>query len=126
MALGIFAFAIIPVIGLLSTGLSASRESVNVTTISQILRAADALLSTNLSVTSTNLHFTQEGERVPAGDSMAVFQARVSQVTPTDAARGLLSRKIWQVQIVNPSATNVVYSTRTIQFSRELETNDFR
>lgn len=124
MALGIFAFAIIPVIGLMGTGLKASKESINASTTAQIFRIADALVASDASVTTTNMFFSNEGEQTDSSD--AVFKAVVSPLSPNDAAGGLLVRKMWQVQIVNPAATNVIYSTRSIQVSRDLSTNDFR
>jgi hypothetical protein len=53
MALGIFAFAIIPVIGLMGTGLRVSKESIDASTTANIYRLTEAMLSTNAAVTST-------------------------------------------------------------------------
>lgn len=123
MALGIFAFAIIPVIGLMGTGLKVSKESIDAATTAQIFRKAEAALYGNAAVTSTNMYFSNEGEAT--NSSGAVYQAVMSAVTPADAASGLLVRKLWQVKVVNAAATNVVFSTRTIQLARDISANDF-
>ena len=124
MALGIFAFAIIPVIGLMGTGLKVSKESIDASTTAQIFRQAKAVLSTNTSVTSTNFYFSNEGDKLE-NVSGAIYQAMVSAVAPADAAQGLLVRKMWQVKIVRASATDVIFSTRAIQVSRNISTADF-
>ena len=124
MALGIFAFAIIPVIGLMGTGLKVSKESIDASTTAQIFRQAKALVSTNTSIGTTNLYFSNDGNSA-ANASGAVYQAVLSAVTPADAAQGLLVRKMWQVKVVRAAATNVVFSTRVIQVSRDISTTDF-
>ena len=65
MPLGIFAFAIIPVIGLMGTGLKVSKESIDASTAANIYRLAEAMLSTNASVTSTNMYFSKNSEAAP-------------------------------------------------------------
>jgi hypothetical protein len=124
MALGIFAFAIIPVIGLMGTGLKASKESIDSSTTANIYRLAAAMLSTNASVTTTNMYFSNEGNVTNAAG--AVYQAMTTSVPPTDAAQGLMVRKMWQVKIVRAVATNVIFSTRAIQISRDISSNDFQ
>jgi prepilin-type N-terminal cleavage/methylation domain-containing protein len=121
IALGIFAFAIIPVIGLMSTGLKVSKESIDASTTSQIFRLAEARLSTNAS--TTEMYFSNEGEETNA--SAAVYQASFNPTNTADAAQGLLVRKMWQVRIVRASATNVIFSTRSIQVSRDISATDF-
>lgn len=123
IALGIFAFAIIPIIGLMGTGLKVSKESIDDTTTAQIFRVAEATLSANAATSATNFYFSNEGTLT--NSSEAIFRAIVDPVTPSDAAQGLLVRRMWQVRIVNPAATNVVYSERSIQVSRDISTSDF-
>jgi len=123
MALGIFAFAIIPVIGLMGTGLKASKESIDASTTTQIFRQAEAVLATNASV--TDIYFSNEGEKL-ANASGAVYQAVMSAVTPNDAAQGLLVRKMWRVKIVRASAPSAIFSTRAIQVSQDISTSDFQ
>lgn len=124
MALGIFAFAIIPVIGLMGAGLKVSKESIDASTATQIFRKAEAVLSSNTSLTSTNMYFSNEGE--PTSAAGAVYQAVMTPVTPADAAQGLLVRKMWQVKVVNAAAPSVIFSTRTIQVSRDISATDFQ
>ncbi|MEI6493918.1 MAG: hypothetical protein WCO94_15320, partial [Verrucomicrobiota bacterium] len=42
MALGLFAFAIIPIIGMMGTGLCVSKDSIESSTLAQIFRQAEA------------------------------------------------------------------------------------
>jgi uncharacterized protein (TIGR02598 family) len=123
MALGIFAFAIIPVIGLMGTGLKVSKESIDASTTANIYRLAEAMLSTNAAVTSTNMYFSNEGE--PTNAAGAIYQANINPMNTADAAQGLLVRKMWQVTVVRAAATNVVFSTRSVQLSRDISTSDF-
>ena len=123
LALGIFAFAIIPVIGLMGTGLNVSKESIDASTTANIYRLTEARLSTNASVTSTNIYFSNEGE--PTNAAGAIYQANINPTITADAAQGLLVRKMWQVTLVRAAATNVIFSTRVIQLSREISTSDF-
>lgn len=123
MALGIFAFAIIPVIGLMGAGLRVSKESIDASTTANIYRLAEAMLSTNSAVTSTNMYFSNEGE--PTNAAGAIYQANINPMNTADAAQGLLVRKMWQVNVVRAAATNVVFSTRSVQLSRDISTSDF-
>jgi uncharacterized protein (TIGR02598 family) len=124
MALGIFAFAIIPVIGLMGTGLKVSKESIDASTTANIYRLAEAMLSTNAAVTSTNMYFSNEGEGLTNAVG-AIYQASVNPMNTTDAAQGLLVRKMWQVTVVRAAAPDVVFSTRSVQVSRDISTSDF-
>jgi len=123
MALGIFAFAIIPVIGLMGTGLRVSKESIDASTTANIYRLTEAMLSTNAAVTSTNMYFSNEGE--PTNAAGAIYQANINPMNTADAAQGLLVRKMWQVTVVRAAATNIVFSTRSVQLSRDISTSDF-
>jgi uncharacterized protein (TIGR02598 family) len=124
LALGIFAFAIIPVIGLMGTGLNVSKESIDASTTANIYRLAEAMLSTNAAVTSTNMYFSNEGEGLTNAVG-AIYQANINPMNTTDAAKGLLVRKMWQVTVVRAAAPDVVFSTRSVQVSRDISTNDF-
>lgn len=124
MALGIFAFAIIPVIGLLGTGLKASKESVDASTTTRIFRKVEAILSSESPLLSTPLYFSNEGELTDV--SGAIYQAVVSPVTPSDVTKGLLVRKVWQIKVVNAAAPANIFSTRAIQVARDISANDFR
>jgi len=123
LALGIFAFAIIPVIGLMGTGLKVSKESIDASTTANIYRLAEAMLSTNAAVTSTNMYFSNEGE--PTNAAGAIYQANINPMNTTDAAQGLLVRKMWQVKVVRAATPDFVFSTRSVQVSRDISTSDF-
>jgi uncharacterized protein (TIGR02598 family) len=123
LALGIFAFAIIPVIGLMGTGLRVSKESIDASTTANIYRLTEAMLSTNVAVTSTNMYFSNEGE--PTNAAGAIYQANINPMNTTDAAQGLLVRKMWQVKVVRAATPDFVFSTRSVQLSRDISTSDF-
>ena len=123
LALGIFAFAIIPVIGLMGTGLRVSKESIDASTTANIYRLTEAMLSTNAAVTSTNMYFSNEGE--PTNAAGAIYQANINPMNTTDAAQGLLVRKMWQVKVVRAATPDFVFSTRSVQLSRYISTSDF-
>ena len=128
MALGLFAFAIIPVIGMMGTGLCVSKDSIESSTLSQIFRQAEASAATNTDNAGT-LYFTRYGEQL-ASSSGAIYQMSFSNATPTDAAAGLLARRLVQTTVVKAAATNVAIpnGTRFLQLSKDpadLRTNNF-
>ena len=127
MALGLFAFAIIPVIGMMGTGLSVSKDSIESSTLAQIFRQAEAYAATNTDNAGT-LYFTRYGEQTNL--SGAIYQMSFSNATPTDAAAGLLARRLLQTTVVKAAATNVAIpnGTRFLQLSKDpadLRTNNF-
>ena len=124
MSLGIFAFAIIPIIGMISTGLNVSKDSIDASTMSQIFRISEAYASTNTdaSLVGTNLYFTSYAERLTnsaAGAAAAVYQVNFATNSPNDAAQGLMARRLLTVSIVKAAATTVTNSARFFQLSRD-------
>lgn len=118
MALGLFAFAIIPIIGMMGTGLSVSKDSIESSTLAQIFRQAEAYAATNTNNTGT-LYFSSYGEQTNV--SGAIYRMSFSNVTPTDAAAGLLARRLLQTTVVKAAATNVAIpnGTRFLQLSMD-------
>jgi len=124
IALGIFAFAIIPVIGLMETALKVSKESIDSSTTTQIFRLAKAQIATNTN--PATMYFSVAGEDTTTNPAGAAYQANFTrQTNDSGAAQGLLVRNSWQVRIVRADATNSVFNTRVIQISRPISTNDF-
>ena len=119
MALGLFAFAIIPVIGMMGTGLCVSKDSIESSTLAQIFRQAEAYAATNTDNAGT-LYFSSYGEKL-TNSSGAIYQMSFSNATPTDAAAGLLARRLVQTTVVKSAATNVAIpnGSRFLQLSRD-------
>ena len=127
MALGLFAFAIIPIIGMMGTGLSVSKDSIESSMLSQIFRQTEACAATNTNNTGT-LYFSSYGEQTNTGS--AIYRMTFSNVTPADAAAGLLARRLLQATVVKVSAPNIAIpnGTRFFQMSKDpadLRTNNF-
>ncbi len=119
MALGLFAFAIIPIIGMMGTGLCVSKDSIESSTLAQIFRQAEAYAATNTDNSGT-LYFSSYGEKL-TNSSGAIYQMSFSNATPADAAAGLLARRLVQTTVVKSAATNVAIpnGTRFLQLSRD-------
>ena len=127
MALGIFAFAIIPIIGMMGTGLSVSKDSIESSMLSQIFRQTEACAATNTNNTGT-LYFSSYGEQTNAGS--AIYRMTFTNVTPADAAAGLLARRLLQATVVKVAAQNIAIpnGTRFLQMSKDpvdMRTNNF-
>jgi uncharacterized protein (TIGR02598 family) len=128
IALGIFGFAIIPIIGIMGVGLNVSKDSIDTSTMAQIFRAAEAYASseTNDSVLAgKNLYFTHYGEQLSNGSQtrsdgkMVVHQVNFAMNAPSDAAQGLLARRLVKVSIVKAAAPGVINGVRFFQISRD-------
>ena len=124
IALGIFAFVIVPIIGMIGNALSVSKDSVDASTAAQIFRVVEAYASTNTdtTLTGTNLYFNNYGEMMTnASAADAAYQVNFLTNTPSDSAQGLLAKRLVRVSIVRATATNVVIpnGTRFLQMSRD-------
>jgi len=119
MALGIFAFAIIPIIGMMGTGLKVSNESIESSTLSQIFRQAEAHASTDsTSSTLSPLTFTAYGEKTTnARDT--IYRVDFNSVTNSDAAVGLLAQRRLQATVVKAAAPTIPLSKRFFQSSKD-------
>ena len=119
MALGIFAFAILPVIGLMGVGLNVSKESSDASTMTQICRLAEAWVA-NTPADPATMYFSNDGEEdKTTKHSNSVYQANFTVVSPPDSAQGLLARKLWQMTVVKQGNTNVVMSKRILEISKD-------
>jgi hypothetical protein len=115
MALGIFAFAIVPLIGMMGIALGASRESIEASTISQIMREAEAYLAGDPQLPAT-IYFTSSGDLVSTSEG-AVFQVRITEGAGADAAGGLMARKLAMLAVGRSAAPDTVLKTASIQSS---------
>jgi len=88
IALGIFAFAMVPVIGLVSTGMTTLRDSMDVTVQIDLVRktAGEAMRIpfTNLSAAFDNklFYFDDEGVQQTSSNAQTIFVARAAVTAP--------------------------------------------
>jgi len=109
MALGIFSFAIIPVIGLMGTAQNVSQESIRASAKARIFEQVTPLLSSTsalsaLLVSGTSYYyFTGAGQLTTVGgtgNTVPVFTAAASvSGSFNDVTAGLSSNKVIQVKI---------------------------
>ena len=123
MALGIFAFAIAPVIGLMNLGLNVSKESIDASAMSQIFRRAEAAAMTSgtaLYTSGTTLYFTNYGDEVTtAPHSNAVYQAVISGTTATDDAQGLFARRVLEIHVRRASPQNTSVCKKVLELTMD-------
>jgi hypothetical protein len=122
MAIGVFTFAIVPIIGLLNVGLNVSKDSVDTFAISQIVRQAESqtILSGTSSLNGT-FYFLNTGEAdASSGHVNAVYQATLTGTTTTDAAQGLIARSVVKIEIFRANTTTSICK-RALQISKDPE-----
>lgn len=113
VAIGIVSFAMMSILGLIPVGLGTFRQAMSLTVETSIVQSVSGELMradyTNLS--STNIYFDQEGNKVTESDQQRLYVARVLAPEALDAT-GLVSsdaaRKV-SIQIsssTRPETTN--------------------
>ena len=111
IALGLFAFAIVPLIGLMGGGLKISEDSIQSSNLAEIYRHASARIASTPTATAIDpMYFTFSGE-VATNASSQIYRLTFSNVASADigdAARGLVSRKLWRLQVTRAANTGVV------------------
>ena len=139
MALGIFAFAIVPVIGLMNVGLNMSKDSIDSNAMSQIFRLTEAQaqvlttgtgtftsgtyggsitssIASGTCATSGTLYFTNYGE-APTLQTDRVYQAVISGTTTADSAQGLFARQTLVVKVSRANIPNTILSQRVLELT---------
>jgi uncharacterized protein (TIGR02598 family) len=118
IALGIFVFAIVPIIGLTSSGMKNLRDSMDDTVRADIVRkvAGEVMRSPYANVAATNYFFTDEGVRVDPGDAQTIF---VAQTTITNAP-GLLSTTADIAKLLTVTVRHIADSNNRTVFSQLL------
>lgn len=120
IALGIVAFALIPLVGLLPIGLNAAHDAVEKTTLSHIVRQIgsdlDKLSFAEVATFTANpLRFTWEGKPTTVLNE-AVYEVAMEPAQPSYPGASNLSNIQTQLQRVilevrRPSNTKVIYRT---------------
>jgi len=122
VALGIFAFAITPVVGLMGLSLNASKDSIDASAMTQIFRLAETRATTSASSTSSlaAMYFSNDGEEdTTSTHANTIYLVNFNPVSRTDAAQGLLARKLWEVTVTRASTPNTILSKRFLQVSSD-------
>lgn len=102
MALGIFSFAIIPLVGLMGTGMNASQESIRSTTQARIVSALAPLARAD---ETGKRYFTMSGAEAAATDAEAIYEASWTDVTSSlqskshNATAGLATARTREIRI---------------------------
>jgi len=98
-ALGILAFAVIPLMGLLSIGLQRKRENIDRSVEAQILSWAQGniRLRTQNSPASYSETFNESG--IAAPDTEAIFSAEMTPRTAASLPGGSATLKSWSLEI---------------------------
>ncbi len=118
IALGLFAFAIIPLIGLMGGGLKISEDSIQSSNLSEIYRQAEAraVKYMNSNALPAVMYFNFSGGESSAAD--AIYQLSFTTNAPAGAAQGFLARKTWKFTVERANTTNIV-GERFISLSQD-------
>jgi Tfp pilus assembly protein PilV len=120
ISLGILAFAIIPLIGLMGGGLKISQDSIQSSNLAEIYRQGEVAVSSDPTATSlTPMFFTSSVGPSTAGSADAIYRLSFTSTTPGDAAQGLLARKLWKLTVARADATSVILGERFVFQSQE-------
>lgn len=122
LALGLFAFVVIPLIGVLGGGLTMGRDAAQDANLAQIYRQAAAKADANpYADTIDPMYFTFAAEETTSGDANAVYRLTFSnaQIANNDAAAGLIARKQWKLEVFSPPSAAKSVSKHFVAQSRE-------
>lgn len=102
LALGLITFAVVPILGLMSSGLSTLQDSADETNRAEILRqvASRSLMGEfdTLSVASPGLRFDENGQETQ-NDNATRYSVLVSEEGPDFPGSGTLSTDDWLRQV---------------------------
>lgn len=121
LALGIFAFAILPVIGLMGTGLKVSQDSIFSSTRARILEQVSPIVRGQTGNADGSANFTLNGQ-VTTDAAQTIYTAHwtdSSTSQSSSALGGLLANKVWKVTIGRTGVTSSVLATNFVMFSKD-------
>ena len=120
LALGLFAFVIVPLIGVFGGGLTIGRDAAQDSNLAQIYRQASAKVAANPTNASiTPMFFTYSAEETTSGDANAIYKLTFTKVVPSDAAAGLIARNQWKLEVFNPPTAAKSFNQYFIVQSRD-------
>jgi len=102
IALGLFAFVIVPLLGLIGQGLKINSDSIQTSNLTEIYRHASTVVESHATSSAISpIYFTYSGEQTtdPAKRIYLLTFSNIPSPAESDAAPGLLSRKIWNLKV---------------------------
>ncbi len=118
--MGLFAFAIVPLIGLMGGGLKISEDSIQSSNLSEIYRQAEAQLAKHTNTNAPNaMYFTFSAGQTSEGSADAIYQLSFTTNAPAGAFQGLLARKVWKLKVARAANTNVIVAEHFISLSQD-------
>ena len=112
--MGILAFAVIPVVGLLATGLTSAKDSTTGQAVANITRSLRADLQTTPGLTTgPQTHYFTDGGYPTSGDTStnAFYTAVLNSAAPTNSITSSTSARVIVVSISYPYPVNAQSST---------------
>lgn len=124
--MGLFAFVVVPLLGVFGNGLNIGRDAARDSNLAQIYRQAAAKVAANPTNASVApMYFNYSAVETTESDANAVYKLTFGKVAPTDAAAGLLARSQWKLEVFSPvTSTNSIGQYFVVQ-NRELTINEF-
>ncbi len=117
LALGLFAFVIVPLLGVLGGGLTIGRDAAQDSNLAQIYRQASAKIAATTNTNITEMYFTYSAEET--NSSAGIYKLTFSNVTPADAAGGLRARRQWKLEVFSPPGASKSIDSSFVMQSRE-------
>ncbi len=119
IALGLFAFAIVPLIGLMSQGLIISGDSIQSANLAEIYRhAARQAAETPTASAIDPMYFTYSGE-VATNDATRIYRLSFTEANSSDAATGFRSRKVWKLKVSRADNPDLVLDEHFLMLNQD-------
>jgi prepilin-type N-terminal cleavage/methylation domain-containing protein len=121
LALGLFTFAIIPLIGLMGQGVVISGDSIQTANLAEIHRhAARKVAGSPTSTSLPPMYFTYSGEETNALSSIYTLTfSNVDSASASDASAGLLAKKIWNLRVARTANTNLALDVHFLLLNQD-------
>jgi len=121
LSLGVFTFAIVPIVGIMGVSLNVSNESIQSSVSSLMFRQGEAYLVSGSNRYIPNLppiYFSNTGDQQAASPG-SIYQLNFTNIAPSDDAKGLLARKLVQMTVVRTVTPTISLSQQVFQYSKD-------
>jgi uncharacterized protein (TIGR02598 family) len=122
MALGIFSFAIVAIIGLMGTGLNVSKDSIQDSTFARIYEQVVPIVQsiTDNATVNVSTNFTSSGQISKTSDD-ALYTVNLSKlsVPVSGPVAGLRANRVWKVTIERYGVANSLMATNFVMLSKD-------
>lgn len=122
IALGLFAFVIVPLLGLIGQGLKINSDSIQTSNLTEIYRHASTVVESHATSSAISpIYFTYSGEQTtdPAKQIYLLTFSNIPSPANDDAAPGLLSRKIWNLKVSPADNTNRILDEHFLMLNQD-------